>query len=515
MTLIVEAVGKRELERYGVSVPRGHLVDSPEGGYLAAAGIAGKVVIKAQVRMTGRAGKGLVKFTEGPEQTAHIVNEMLGMNVGGYPVTHVLVEEFLPIEKEFFAAVTTDTKLGKPLVIFSSRGGTGIEEIAGEHPDSVARWYVDYTRGLRAFEAREIARKAGLSSKLMVDVGAVLESLYIAYKKLDARTLEVNPLVVTSDGRVVAADCHLTVDDYAVFRHPELGVEIARELGHPPTALERAAYACEKDDYRGTFYFIQLERGFDVEQGYLGFHGCGGGGSMMSMDALRDLGFTPADFCDTSGNPPASKVYRAAQIILSQPNIDGYFLSGSGVASQEQYHGARGLIKAFRDKPALLEVPAVIRLGGNREELAIEYLDRFCKDLPVKVEAYGKDDKVTFCAERMRALIDEFTPPTAEQLAAIRPLHNPDPAKEPYTFKTLTGRITIDHAKCETCESKACIEACKPGILSLSVSGKPELNISLDDAKRGKCTECLACEAECWYSGENAVRIDLPIPGLM
>jgi ferredoxin-like protein FixX len=160
-------------------------------------------------------------------------------------------------------------------------------------------------------------------------------------------------------------------------------------------------------------------------------------------------------------------------------------------------------------------VPAVIRLGGNKEELAIEYLKRFCADLPVKVEAYGKDDKVTFCAERMRALIAEFTPPTAEQLAAIRPLHNTDPPVEPYRWKTLTGEITIDHAKCAACESKACIEACKPGVLSLDDAGRPTLNISLDDAKRGKCTECLACEAECWYAGRNAVRIDLPIPGRM
>jgi succinyl-CoA synthetase beta subunit len=257
----------------------------------------------------------------------------------------------------------------------------------------------------------------------------------------------------------------------------------------------------------------------------LGFHGSGGGGSMMSMDALAALGFRCADFCDTSGNPPASKVYRAARIILSQPGIDGYFLSGSGVASQEQHNGARGLIKAFREAP--LSVPAVIRLGGNKEELAIEYLARFCADLPVKVEGYGKDDPVAFCAERMRALIAERREKCGGEdaggearrefeaaLAAVRPLHNPDSPKSPYSFKTLTGSITFDHSKCASCDSKVCISACSPGILSLDGGGLPRLNISEADAARGKCTECLACEAECWFGGRNAIRIELPIAGL-
>lgn len=518
MTLIVEAIGKQELARLGIAVPQGRAASSAEeAGEIARAllstGTAAtvqKVVVKAQVRTTGRAGKGLVKFCDSPEGAAAAAAEMLAENVAGFPVEQVLVEEFINIEREFFAAIITDTGIGKPLAIFASRGGSGIEEIAREHPGSVARKHIEIVDGLRAFEARGLAKSAGLSGAEMVKAGEFMERLYAAYRALDARSLEVNPVAVTADGRLVAADCHLVVDDYAVHRQPQLGVEIARELGHPPTPLERAAYACEKGDYRGTFYFIQLESGFAKGQGYLGFHGSGGGGSMMSMDALALNNFKPANFCDTSGNPPASKVYRAAKIILSQPGIDGYFLSGSGFASQEQYHGARGLIKAFRESP--LSVPAVIRLGGNKEEFAIEYLNRFCADLPVAVEAYGKDDKVTFCAERMKSLIESFSPPSAAALAEVTPLHNEDAAEKPYEFKTLTGVITIDHAKCAKCDSKACIAACKPGILSLD-GGAPVLNISLADAAKGKCTECLACEAECFYYGKRAVKIDLPVPG--
>ncbi len=211
----------------------------------------------------------------------------------------------------------------------------------------------------------------------------------------------------TTDAKLMAADCHATIDDYAVHRHPELGIRMAREIGHDPSERELLAYEVEKNDYRGTFYFIELA---DPRTGdnYVAFHGAGGGGSMMSMDALMKENFRPANFCDTSGNPPASKVYRAAKILLSQENIVGYFASGSGVASQEQSQSARGLIKAFRELG--LAVPAVIRLGGNQEELACELLHKHCAELDAPLEAYGKDDSARFCAQRLRALVDGLHP---------------------------------------------------------------------------------------------------------
>ena len=127
---------------------------------------------------------------------------------------------------------------------------------------------------------------------------------------------------------------------------------------------------------------------------------------MMSMDALHQLGFKIANFCDTSGNPSAAKVYRAAKIILSQENIDAYFASGSGVASQEQFHSARGLVKAFRELK--LHLPAVIRIGGNFEEEAIEILEQYTTDLPGRVEAYGRDTSALYCAQRLRELVDNW-----------------------------------------------------------------------------------------------------------
>ena len=164
---------------------------------------------------------------------------------------------------------------------------------------------------------------------------------------------------------------------------------ISRGANHPPTQLERIAYAVEQDDHRGTFYFAQLATtAAEGSRGLAGFHRRGGGGSMMSMDALTNENFTVANFTDTSGNPSAAKVYRAARIILQQPNLVGYFGSGSGVASQEQFWSAYGLAKAFWEMQ--LDIPAVIRLGGNSEDRAVDILQSTAKNCPQRSRDIAK-----------------------------------------------------------------------------------------------------------------------------
>ena len=340
----------------------------------------------------------------------------------------------------------------------------------------------------------------------MFQLSAVLSRLYRVARKYDARSAEINPLVITKNDLVLAADCHVAIDDYAVFRHPELDIEVAREFDRPPSRLEKIAYQVEESDHRGTFYFLQMEEEIPPEGKYIGFDGAGGGGSMMSMDAVLDKGFKLANYCDTSGNPSASKVYRAAKIILSQPNLKGYFASGSGVASQEQYHSALGLVKAFHEEN--LEIPAVIRLGGNFEEKAIEILGTYLKDIPATVEGYGRDDSPEFCSQRLEELTEK-----SKSVHAVRPVDSPDLPEDLYFFETLTGRIFIDHQKCPDCRTKGCVEACSAGILKIE-EGKSVLSVPLVEAKTGKCTECLACEIYCKFHEQDAILIYLPIPGL-
>ncbi len=508
MAKLYEYQGKELLAKAGISVPKGGRAKSKEEARKMAEEIGKPVVIKAQAWVTGRAQAGGVKFANHPEEAEKIGDQILGMEIKGFKIREVLVEEKLDIEREFYIGMIIDDVIKCPIMIFSSVGGTGIEEIAKRYPDKVIKAPVDVTEGVVSFHAKNMLRKLDIRGDLQTGLSNFLVKFYQICKGVEARSAEINPLVLTKQGQIVAADSHLVIDDYAVFRHPELGIEIAREFDRPPTELEKVAYQVEAKDHRGTFYFLQMGQNFTPGSGYIGFHGAGGGGSMMSMDALLSQGFKIANYCDTSGNPSASKVYRAAKIILSQKNIDGYFASGSGVASQEQFHSARGLVKAFREMN--LRIPAVIRIGGNSEELAMEILHSCTKDLVGRVEAYGRDTSAVFCAKRLRELVDhwDYTREAPAQKTEI------EIEASAYHFDTITGKLWIGHRRCKACETKPCVDACTAKILKFDEERKPVLHVTPQEAKRGRCTECLACELACQFDGNRGIRIDLPIPGL-
>lgn len=500
-----EYQGKQLLKESGIAVPAGGAAATPEEARKLAAEIAGPVVLKIQAWTTSRAKMGGIKFADTPEQAAEIAGQLLGMRVGSFTVDRVLVEEKLAIKSECFASIIIDDAARKPLLLFSLAGGSGIEERAADGGVSVAQTHLNVATGLPDYEARNLVRRMGITGKTQVRLaGALVKLASVAIKK-ETRSAEINPLVVTEDGQVIAADCRFTIDDYAVFRHKELGIEIAREMDHPPTELERISYEVEKNDHRGTFYFGQLAQGFGPGEGYLGFHGAGGGGSMMSMDAITKAGFKIANFTDTSGNPSAAKVYRAAMIILSQPNLDGYFGSGSGVASQEQFHSAYGLAKAFHEMN--LSIPAVIRLGGNSEDRAVQILTDYCKDLPAKVEGYRKDDTPAFCAERITALVAENKDKPRQPMTKRKFT----PPKNGFSFPINGGVVYVDYDKCDDAANAILLEYGK-GIFKIE-NGKPVLAISEEEVA-GKDSELIACEVECRSRAQEAIYVSLPIAGL-
>ena len=509
MARLHEYQGKELLKRFKLAVPRGGVARTPEEARQIAEEIGGEAMVKMQAWVTGRAGLGGIKKASNPAQAEEAARHMLGQRIKNFTVEQVLVEERVEIAREFYAGVIIDDAAQQPIILFSSVGGTGIEEIAAAHPDKVARMHVDVGTGLLDFQARDLVRRTGIGGKLQVDLGNVLVSLYNLAQQYDARAAEINPLVQLSDGTLMAADCRVTVDDYGIFRHKDLGIEIAREYDRPPTELEKIAYKVEANDYRGTFYFIQMAEGFEKGEGYVGFHGAGGGGSMMSMDAIMRQGYKMATFVDTSGNPAASKVYRAARIVMAAGPIDGYFGSGSGVASQEQFHSARGFVKAFLETQ--IDVPVVIRLGGNSEDKAVEILEWLNGWVPAPVDGYKKDNPPDHCAARLHALIQEG------KRVEPQKRERPGAAGEArlYQFETVTGgTVTYDHAVCATCETKACIQECVPKILTCNEEGLPVLNITAEEARKGRCIECLACEVDCFFRGAGGGHIVLPIPGL-
>ncbi|MBN2199857.1 MAG: acetate--CoA ligase family protein [Candidatus Aminicenantes bacterium] len=507
MARLFEYQGKKLLRDAGIPVPEGEAVSTPEEARRVAERLGRPVVVKIQAWVTGRAKLGGIKFADTPDQAAEAARALLGMPVGNFVVDKVLVEEKLAVRSECFAGLVIDDAAKEPLLVFSSVGGTGVEEIASRRPERIVRLPVDIREGLKENAVYQAVLLTGLPPRTSGPLASILAKLYAVARSCDARSAEINPLILTGDDRAVAADCHMVIDDYAVYRHPELGIEIAREFDRPPTELEKIAYKVEEKDYRGTFYFLQMAENFAEGDNVIGFHGAGGGGSMMSMDAVLARGFTLANYCDTSGNPPASKVYRAAKIILSQPGIRGYFASGSGVASQEQYHSARGLVKAFHEEK--IDIPAVIRLGGNYEEKACEILRAYLGDRGLKVEGYGRDDAPEKCAARLEDMMKAANGASH----AVRPMTESPPPAGAYAFETVTGRLSIDHSRCAACRTRGCIEACGPRILKLEAD-KPVLAITAEDAKKGKCTECLACEIYCRFHEREAIAIDLPIPGL-
>jgi succinyl-CoA synthetase beta subunit len=374
-----------------------------------AARIGKPVVIKAQIWAGKRGKAGAIQFADDPEQAEKVAEEILGSVVRGIEVKQVLVEEKLDIAKEFYVGVIVDSskEVRAPVMIFSSEGGMEIEEVP---EDKISRVNIDIFLGLRPFHAIDLARRAGVPRELLNPVSEVNSGLYQVFRKYDCRTIEINPLVVTGEGKVIAADCRAAIDDSSVYRHPELGITVARESDQEPTDFDEIAWAIEEGDLRGTGYVAEMHQ--DIEAvAKIGYHGIGGGGAILGVDALNKAGLKVANYADTSGNPPASKVYRVAKVVLAQPGIDGFCMGGFIMANQEQWHHAHGLVKALREElPHRPGFPVVILLCGNREEEALEILREGVDDLPGRIEIYGRDHvyNTGFIAERMRALVDEY-----------------------------------------------------------------------------------------------------------
>ena len=503
MARLHEYQGKAILAANGFKIPRGRAVSSANDAVAAAKELGGEVVIKIQAWTTGRAGIGGVAFAKKPEDVRAHTKRMLAMKVGQFPVEAVLVEEKIDIDREFFLSFAIDDAARAPVIIFAPGGGTGIEERAA----ATRRIPCDVDRGPLDSAVDEAVASCELSAKNAKQLNESIRKLFNAARSVEARSLEINPLVLTKTGEFVAADCRITIDDYAVARHPELGIEIAREFDHPPTALERVAYAVEQSDHRGTFYFAQLATAAPKDsKGLVGFHGAGGGGSMMSMDAIVNAGFTIANFTDTSGNPSASKVYRAARIILAQPDLVGYFGSGSGVASQEQYWSAYGLAKAFWELD--LDIPVVIRLGGNTEDRAVDILHRMSKVLRSPVEGYRKTDTPATIATRFAELVENSGGKKWKPRIPRAPHFIKDSAVVSLPVKN--GSVWIDTNQWP--QIRGAVETHSGGLI-IDREGVPEPSLA-DEEFATKDSELLACDVECRLSGIEGFYLELDIPGL-
>jgi succinyl-CoA synthetase beta subunit len=419
MVRLYEYQGKELLRSVGIKLANGKVVSTSSEARKVSETINGPVVLKAQVWTTGRFKSGGIKFASSPKDTEAKANEILGTKIKGLPVEQLLVEEKLDIEKEFYVGVIVNDsfRVRSPVLMFSTEGGVDIEEVAKNNPEKIVSLTVDYIEGVDLKQAQDLVSQLHIDTDAIKPLGEAVTGLYEVFTKYNARTAEINPLVLTKDRQVYAADCRITIDDNSVFRHPEFGITVPRDMERAPTKLEELAWKIEEEDYRGTGYFTQMMAEFDDNETYIGLHGIGGGGAMLAASALLMRGFKIANYADTSGDPPASKVYRVVKTIFQQP-IQAYVLLGACLANQEQWHHAHGIVRALKeevtDRPGF---PVILLLAGNREKESHEILKNGLKDLPIRWELYGRDHvyQTDFICDRVKALVDEYLAEKNEQ----------------------------------------------------------------------------------------------------
>ncbi|MBW2030237.1 MAG: acetate--CoA ligase family protein [Deltaproteobacteria bacterium] len=416
MARLYEYQGKEILKKLGILVPEGRCISKEDEASDVAEKLGKPCVLKAQVWTTGRLEAGGIRFADIPGKAQEAARQVFDTRIKGSKVEKVLVEEKLNVEREFYAGiiVSNSYKVKGPVLVFSSEGGSSIEEVSRRNPERISRLDVDYLRGVDEEAACKVISEVSfdgfvLREDLRQELVRVICDLYSAFKQYDARGLEVNPLVLTKDHRFVAADCHMTIDDNSVFRHPELGIELPRDMDRPPTEHEKKAWKIEEGDYRGTGYFAQMVPEIKGD-GWLGFHGIGGGGAMLGASAFVSRGFKIANYADTSGDPPASKIYSVIKYILSQP-IDGYVLMGACLANQEQWHHAHAVAKAFKEEAKKRPgFPVIILIAGNKEKEAHEIITEAFKGLSLRWELYGRDYiyNTDFIADRVEELVKAY-----------------------------------------------------------------------------------------------------------
>ncbi len=415
MARIHEYQGKEVLKNCGIPVPRGMVAQDAEEAKRYMEELGKPAALKAQVLTTGRYKAGGIKFASDPEEAANRARELFDTRVRGLQVDQLLVEEKLDIKSEYYLGIIINNshKVKSPTLILSSRGGVDVEEIASSTPEKIAYLNVDYLQGVGEDEAEKILGMVSfdeeLSGEAKEEMKKIISSFYQSYMESDARIAEINPLVLTQDGRLLAGDCRFTIDDNSDFRQTRFGIRLPRDMDRSPTELEYIAWTIEEGDFRGTGYFTQMVPEIDKE-GYIGFHGIGGGGAMLAASALVNRNFKIANYTDTSGDPPASKVYRVVKCIFSQP-IEGYALMGACLANQEQWHHAHALVKILREeaenRPGF---PVVLLLAGNREKETHDIIEKGLKDANLRWELYGRQYiyNTDYIAERIQKLVEDY-----------------------------------------------------------------------------------------------------------
>jgi succinyl-CoA synthetase beta subunit len=360
---IHEFQAKQVLRDYGVPVPEGQVATTPAETETIARELGGKVVVKAQIHAGGRGKGGGVKLATSPEEARQFAEEILGMQLvthqtgpAGQKVKQVLVEVAGDIARELYLGITLDRARGCDVIMASQEGGVEIEEVAASNPDAILRELVDPGLGLLPFQATRLAFALGLEGKAVRAGAKMLMSLYKAYQGTDCSIAEINPLVVTSAGDVIALDAKINFDDNAVYRNK--GQEALRDLDEEdPLEVEASNFGLN---------YIKLD-------GNIGCMVNGAGLAMATMDIIKLAGGEPANFLDVGGGASAETVENGFRILLSDPNVKAILINiFGGIVRCDRV--AEGVIQARTNID--VKVPIIVRLAGTNADIAAEMLEK-------------------------------------------------------------------------------------------------------------------------------------------
>lgn len=343
-----EYQSKQIFARYGIPVPRGRVAVNSDEARQIAEELGGHVVVKSQVLVGGRGKAGGIRLAKSADEAKELATRILGMEIKGLPVRRVLVDEAVSIEKEIYLGITNDRASRKPVMIASAEGGVDIEEVAARTPDRIIRLHIDPLLGLREYQARDVAVAIDLPKDYWRQFMTVADGLWRVFVENDATLVEINPLVITKEKRLIALDGKMVIDDNALFRRPDIAEK--RDLDvEAPEEISARKYGLS---------YIKLD-------GQIGCMVNGAGLAMATMDIIKLYGGQPANFLDIGGGAGAEKVAAAFRIILSDPNVCAVLINiFGGITRGDEV--ARGILAAIAEvKP---RVPMIVRLVGTNAE---------------------------------------------------------------------------------------------------------------------------------------------------
>jgi succinyl-CoA synthetase beta subunit len=346
---LYEYQGKQLFARYGIPVSNGRLAETPEEARAAAEEIGGAVVVKAQVLTGGRGKAGGIKLAATPDVAEQHARAILGLDIRGHVVRRLWIESASDIAKEYYLSLTFDRGAKKSLFMFTTQGGVEIEEVAETNPDALIYLHVDPLEGFHPWQARRLVYGAGVTDPSeQKQIAAIIGKLYEAFVGCDAMLCEINPLIVTPEGEVRALDSKFTVDDNALYRHPDIAEMRDNAAADPLEALAR-----EKN-----VTYVKLD-------GEVGVLGNGAGLSMSTVDVVTFAGGRPANFCDLGGGGDAQGVVDALSVITRDPQVRSIFFNiFGGITRCDEV--ARGILQALEQIE--ITAPIVVRLDGTNSE---------------------------------------------------------------------------------------------------------------------------------------------------